>query len=305
MNDLVKLWEKPAPAECMIVGWHQWADAGKMSSGLPQYLIEHTQARKIGEIEPDDFYLFQIPGTHHLLRPTVRLKEGHVESLEERKNEFFYAGDRERGFLIFLGEEPQRNVEQYVSAFLDAVEELGVKRVAAVAGVYGAVPYDRDRNISCVYSLPQMKDELSPYAVRFSNYKGGASIGTYLADRAEARGIGFFALYAFVPSYDFSKTATLVQPIAIDEDFKAWYDLMGRLNHMFGLGVALSDLAQKSDELISQWDDQMEQMSKAMPKLDVQKYMEQINEEFTEMSFEALSDIWEEALGQLFDDSEE
>lgn len=305
VNDLMELWEKPAQAEYMIVGWHQWADAGKASSGLPHYLIEHTQAQKIGEIRPDGFYLFQIPGTHHLLRPTVRLKEGYVESLEGKKNEFFYSDNNDQGFLIFLGEEPQRNVEQYVSTFLDAVEELGVKRVAAVAGVYGAVPYDRDRNISCAYSLPQMKEELSHYAIRFSNYEGGASIGTYLADKAESRGIGFFALYALVPSYDFSKTSTPVQPIAIDEDFKAWYDLMRRLDHMFGLGVDLSDLAQKSDELISRWDDQMEQIARAMPELDIKKYMEQVNEEFAEMSLEALSDIWEEALGRLFDDSAE
>jgi len=60
----------------MIAGWHEWADAGAVSSGLPQYLIDETRARKIGEIAPDGFYLFQIPGTHHLLRPVVQLEEG-------------------------------------------------------------------------------------------------------------------------------------------------------------------------------------------------------------------------------------
>ena len=61
MHQLVDLWETPRAEETyMIVGWHQWADAGAISSGLPQYLIEHTNAKKIGEIKSDDFYLFQI-----------------------------------------------------------------------------------------------------------------------------------------------------------------------------------------------------------------------------------------------------
>ena len=77
MNDLAKVWEKPAAEEkYMLVGWHQWADAGSISSGLPQYLIEQMGAKKIGEIVSDDFYLFQIPGTHHFLRPEVKLEEG-------------------------------------------------------------------------------------------------------------------------------------------------------------------------------------------------------------------------------------
>src|SRR4030042_4253971 len=103
MNALVSLWEKPAAGKYMIAGWHQWADAGAVSSGLPQYLVEYNQARKIGEIERDAFYFFQMPGGHHLLRPRVKLNEGHVERLEVAKNEFFYAGSGEKGFLIFLG----------------------------------------------------------------------------------------------------------------------------------------------------------------------------------------------------------
>ena len=51
MNDLIKLREKPeAKTKYMIAGWRQWADAGETSSGLPQYLIGQTKARKIGEI---------------------------------------------------------------------------------------------------------------------------------------------------------------------------------------------------------------------------------------------------------------
>jgi predicted ATP-grasp superfamily ATP-dependent carboligase len=289
----------------MIAGWRQWADAGTASSGLPQYLIEQAVATKTGQIAPDEFYLFQIPGTHHVLRPVIKLSEGYREAFQGRRNEFFYAGDDTDGFLIFLGDEPHRNEERYADAFLDVVETLSIKRVAAVAGVYGPLPYDRDRNISCVYSLPEMKDELTKYAVKLSDYEGGATIGTYLADRAEQRGIEFLVLYAFVPAYDFSGSSSALQPVAISEDFKAWHDIMVRLDHMFGLDMDLSDLERRSDELISTWDAKIEQLALSMPQLEVKKYMENINQEFTEMSFEPLSELWEDALGHLFEDIEE
>lgn len=297
MNKLVELEEKPT-VKYMIAGWHQWADAGAISSALPQYLIEQTQARKIGRIRPDGFYLFQIPGAHHLLRPVVKLNEGYREELGQRRNDFFYA---DNVFLIFLGEEPHQNEEQYAEAFFDAVEELGVERIAAVAGVYGPVPYDTDRDVSCVYSLPRMKDELAQYEVRFSNYEGGATISTYLADRAEARGIEFFAFYAFVPSYNFSTRSMVIHPISIGEDFKAWHDLMKRLNRMFDLSVDLSDLKRQSEELVAEWDSKIEHMAQTMPNLQVKDYMEKVNADFdTKDSADHLSDVWEDALQDIF-----
>jgi predicted ATP-grasp superfamily ATP-dependent carboligase len=302
MSELIDIWEKPPAAKYMIAGWNQWADAGAVSSGLPVYLVEQTQARKIANFRSDGFYLFQIPGTHHLLRPVVKLDDGHRERIEEKQNEFFYAGDDERGFVIFSGEEPHLYEELYAEAFFDVAEALGIERVAAVAGVYGAMPYDQDREISCVYSHPYMKEELSRYALRFSNYEGGATISMYLADQAERRGIEFFRFCTFVPSYDFSQTSIPVQPIAIGEDYKAWHDIMVRLNYMFKLGFDLTDLQQKSEALVSEWDAKIEQVAASMPQLEVEEYMEKIRSEFNETPFEPLSDVWKDGLRGLLDD---
>jgi proteasome assembly chaperone (PAC2) family protein len=301
MNELIELWERPPAGKCIIAGWHQWADAGDVSSGLPQYLIDHTQARRIGQIMPDGFYLFQIPGMHHLLRPVVKLDSGHRERMQERKNEFFYSGDEESGFLIFLGEEPHRNVDPYAEAFLDVVEELGVKRVAFLGGVHAPMPYDKDREVSCTYSHLAMKEELERYAVRFSNYEGGVTIGTYLVHEAEARGIEAVAFYAMVPSYVFSKSSVHAQQMAMNEDQKAWYDLMRRLNFMFDLDLDLSDLDTRSEALISDWAARINRLDRRMPLLGVKEYMEKVNRDFTERPFMPLSDVWEEELGSLLE----
>jgi len=303
MDELVKLWQKPVADEIyMVAGWHQWADAGNISSGLPEYLIEQTGAKKIGEISADGFYLFQIPGAHHFLRPEVKLKEGYRQDLTQRHNRFYYTGDEKKGLVIFLGDEPHLNADRYAGAFLDAAQALRVRRVAALGGVYGAIPYDKDRQVSCVYSLRRMKDELADYAVRFSDYEGGATIGTLLVDRAEARGVEIIELYAFVPAYDFGQYADQFQGVRIENDFKAWYDLMRRLNHMFDLGLDLSDLQRQSAELISALDAKIEELESKLPQLNVREYMEELAKDFTERSFMPLDDVWERELGDLFSD---
>lgn len=301
MDDLVKLWEKPVAEEkYMIAGWRQWADAGAVSSGLPQYLISQTGARKIGELKPDPFYLFQIPGTQYFLRPEVKMEEGYRKELRLRKNEFYYSGDDRKGLFIFLGEEPHLNVERYAEAFLDVVQELGVKRVAVVGGVYAPVPYDKERQVSCSYSLRGMKNELAQYAVQFSDYEGGVSIGTYFVDRAEQRGVECLVFYVLVPAYNLAQVSTLLQGIGIENDFKAWYDLMRRFNRMFGLRLDPSDLANQSAELASSMKAQISEMESKVPQL--REFMETVDKDFTEMPFIPLDDVWKRELGDLLDE---
>jgi proteasome assembly chaperone (PAC2) family protein len=303
MDELIELWEKPAAEEkYMIAGWRQWADAGAISSNLPPYLIEQTGAKQIGVIKPLGFYLFQIPGAHHFLRPQVKLEDGYRRELQARKNEIFYSGSDRKGLFIFLGDEPHLNVERYAEAFFDMVEALEIKRVVVVGGVYGAVPYDKERQISCVFSLPRLKSELAEYAVRFANYEGGVSIGTYLADQAELRGLEYIVWYGFVPAYDFSQLSANLQGMVIENDFKAWYDLMRRLNHMFGLGLDLADLARRSDELLTAMANKLDTLERRHSQLNIREYLAELTSDFTEMPFIPLDDVWERELGDLFED---
>lgn len=306
MDTLVQLWQTPkAKRVYMIAGWHQWADAGSISSGLPQYLIEQTNAEKIGEIAPDPFYLFQLPGTHHLLRREVHLEEGFVHSLNQRTNEFHYTGDSETGLVIFLGEEPHMNEETYADAFFQVVETLNVSRIVILGGVYGAMPFDRDREVSCSFSLEPMRQELEEYAVRFSNYQGGTTIGTYMVHEAKLRERECLALHGFVPAYEFGHLGVATQGIRIEDDYKAWYDIMRRINHMFDLGLSLSDLSRRSDDLLLSIDSDIDELAKELPQLNIREFLRKVNEEFTERTFMPLDDIWERELGNLFDDLEE
>ncbi len=289
----------------LIAGWRQWADAGSVSSLLPFYLIEQTGAKKIGELKPHGFYIFQAPGTHHMFRPVIRLEEGYRQTLQKKRNEFYYAGDEENGLFIFIGDEPQINVERYVEALGQACQLLGVRRVVSVGGVYGAMPYNRERQISCLYSLPRLKGELAETAVQFSNYEGGATIGAYLVDYAETLGLEWIDLYAFVPAYNFSPNSLEPQLLSIESDYKAWYDLLRRINHLCQLSLDLSDLQRRSEHLLRGMEEKINTLEREMPQLKVREFLAELEETFTEQSFAPLGDVWSAELDNLFSDFDE
>lgn len=302
MNDVVEIWEQPEAEEMyMIAGWRQWADAGSVSSGLPPYLIQRTKARQIGEIRPHGFYLFQFPGTHDLVRPVVKFDEGFPESLQTRRNEFYYTGDHRRGLVIFIGDEPHMDVERYVTAFLDVAQSLGVKRIIGLGGVYGELPYDKERMVSGIFSLPRLKKKLDGLAVNLSDYHGGASIGSYICRRAGEREMEYVSFYAFVPTYDFSSVAQVSNTIRIENDYMAWLSVMRRIDYMLKLGFDLTDLERKSERLVELVSAKVDELDDANPQLGVRAFLHRLSEEFTETPFNPLDEIWEQELRRLSD----
>lgn len=305
MADAVEFKERPESKEMvMIVGWRQWADGGSVSSGLPLYLIQETKARKIGSMRPDGFYLFQIPGTHDLVRPKVKFDDGYPRSLESPRNDFFYTGDDQRGVVIFLGDEPHLDIERYVATLLDAAQSLGVKRIVGFGGVYGELPYDKERMISSNYSLPKMKEQVRRLGVSLSDYEGGASIGSFVCKRSGERGMEYVGLYAFVPAYDFSQFTESGGSIRLENDFMAWLGVMKRVNYWLKTTFDLADLEEKAERVIESVQAKVDELDSAAPQLGIRDYMQRLSDEFTEVFFDPLDDVWGNELRRILGDSE-
>jgi proteasome assembly chaperone (PAC2) family protein len=283
MNDLLVLEKeaiKPEKPTYMVAGFNQWANAGNVSSGIPEYLIEKLDARRVGHILKDDFYLFQLPGSHFMYRPSVKYVEGYEEYYEEEPiNDFYYAEINEKGLIIFIGTEPNLNEDLYVNALLDGAEEFGVKRIVVPAGVGGEVPFDRERLVSCTYSLKQMQDELKNYALTFSNYDRNATIGMVINHFSMERGIESVRMSARTPSYQFS--------ITVSSDKRAMFDILRRIRYMFGINLDLSDLEKESKQQNSEFESALKRFCIDNAELapQITTYMEQIGEGFEGLSF--------------------
>jgi proteasome assembly chaperone (PAC2) family protein len=297
-----EFWKKPEADEVyLLAGFRQWADAGSVSSGLPLYIVQQTRAEPIGRMSPDGFYLFQVPGTHDLMRPVVRFESGFPESLESQRNDFYYYTDGPRGVVVFLGDEPNLDIERYVATLLSAARSLGVKRIIGFGGVYGELPYDKDRVISCNFSQRRLKPELDNLAVTFSDYHGGASIGSVLCKRSGEQGMEYVGLYALVPAYDFSLAMQPGNSIRIENDFFAWLAVMRRVNFMLKLGFDLHDLDEKSRQLVDVVKSKLDELEEAAPQLGLSEYIDKLSEDFTEPNFNPLDQVWEDELKRLMD----
>ncbi len=302
MPDELELQSIPKAADLsMIVGWRQWADAGSVSSGLPQYLVQQTNAKKIGSIRPDGFYIFQVPGTHDLVRPGVKFEQGYPEVLDTPENDFYFAGDEQHGVVFLIGDEPHLDVERYTAAILRAAKQFGARRIIGLGGVYGEVPYDKERLVTGIYSLKKMKDEMVRLAISLSDYEGGASIGSYLCKRAGESGVEYMGMYAIVPAYDFSGGEESGNSLRLENDFGAWLSVTRRLNYILKLDLDLTDLEERNKELIQVVESKVDEVDQAAPQLGIRETINRVSEEFTEVTFTPLDDVWEEELKRLTD----
>ena len=258
-EELFTFTDKPE-ASYLIAGWRrQWSNGGRISSGLPRYLIEKNDGREIGRLT--DYvnrmcYPFQVAGTHDAFRPAAAFNEGLPSSPMSRQNAFYEIGS---GLLVFLGEEPWYRLDIYAEAFFTAIKELGIQQTVAVEGVNGPAPPDLERRITCVYSRPEMRQQLERHGVQFSSYgsrgRQGPTIGMALVSVAhyEYPEVQMFRMGAMAPMYPFMTSNN--NQLGITQDHRAYYDILRRLRSLFKIDMDLSELEQmgnrESQELLN------------------------------------------------------
>ena len=287
-DELFILDEKPA-AQYLIAGWRrQWSNGGRISSGLPRYIMEKSGARKVGELGPQIStmcYPFQVAGTHDAFRPLAAFKDGLPAASMHRENFFYDAGN---GLIVFLGEEPWYRLDLYGQGFFQALKELGIKQTVAVEGVNGPAPPDLERRITCAYSKPDMKADLDKYGLQFTSYgsegRRGPTIGMAMVSMAhyEYPDIEMFRLGAMAPLYPL--VAANNQQLGITRDHRSFYDIMRRLKAMFSLDIDLEELKSFGEEESRELQGALEKVSAA--NADAKKVIDQVRADYSYTPFE-------------------
>ncbi len=302
-DDLLNL--QPVPdARYLIAGWRrQWSDGGEISSGLPRYLIDKLQARRVGSMGMDISklcYPFQVPGTHDTYRPRVSYRDGLPDTDMRRDNNFFDAGN---GLIIFLGEEPWFRLDIYADAFFQAVTQLGVSQTVAVEGYNGAAPPDMERSVSCIYSQAEMKEAMDKLGVRYSNYgsqsRNGPTIGMALITAAHFHHpeVAMFRLGAMAPMYPFLTSNN--DPVGVSRDHRSFYDIMRRINSIFGLDVDLSELLHLGEAESQELKDTLEKIGSTNPT--ARELIDRARTDFNYVPFEQTVEL-DPALDNMLED---
>ncbi len=71
---------------------------------------------------------------------------------------------------------------------------------------------------------------------------------------------------------------------------------------MLGTEFDLTDLQKKSRSMVELIDAKVDEIDNLSPQLEVRKFMDRLEEEFKEVIFEPLDDVWEEEFRRIFDE---
>jgi hypothetical protein len=214
-----------------------WMDGGQVSTGTVRHLMGRRPVREIARIEPDDFYLYNMPGdmsTAALFRPEVKYEQGIVTQFEFPHNTF--ACDVAANLVFFAGKEPNLRWQAFNNCFFSLADHVGIKRIVFIGSFGGAVPHTREPRLYGSVSHPRMKDELRGYGVRLSDYEGPAGFSTLLLAEAPRHDIEMLSLVAEIPGY-----LEGLNPMSIET-------ITRRLGRMLNVPVDLDRLRETSNE---------------------------------------------------------
>lgn len=254
----------------MLLAFTGWMDGGEVSTGTVKHLLTTLDTRKIAEIDPEGYYIYNFPGSMELaalFRPHVKYEDGIVDHFDLPENVFHC--DEARRLVLFTGKEPNLNWRDFGDRLFDVARQTGVSRILFVGSFGGAVPHTREPRLFCTVSHPDLKDEFARYGVRFSDYEGPASFVSYLLSRAPKLGIRMASIAAEVPGY-----LNGMNPLSIEA-------VTRRLATMLDLRVDLAAMRLASDD----WSSQVSEVVEKDQKL--RKHINKLEQAYDEELLEA------------------
>jgi len=186
----------------MLIALSGWMDGGEVSTGTIIRIVDQLNAEPFAEIDPDPFYIFNFPGSMEIsamFRPHITIDTGQLTGMDLPSNVFYASEDRK--LVMFVGAEPNLRWPSFGQCVLAVARRCEVKRILFVGSYAGAVPHTREPRLFCTASDDALRNALSQYDVRTTDYEGPGSFTTYLLSRAEEHGIAMASLVAEIPAY--------------------------------------------------------------------------------------------------------
>jgi hypothetical protein len=93
IDDILRVSQLPRLSQAtLVLAFSGWMDGGDVSTGTVGRLIELTGAQQIAEIDPEPFYITNLPGSMEmaaLFRPHVEIRDGLVRRLKMPTSLFY------------------------------------------------------------------------------------------------------------------------------------------------------------------------------------------------------------------------
>jgi predicted ATP-grasp superfamily ATP-dependent carboligase len=197
--------EQPELHEPLIVAaFTGWNDAGDAASLTVRHLIAVTGAKKIGCIDPDEFYDFQSS------RPQARFTNG-ARVIVWPTVEIYAASTPAGDLLLLIGGEPQMRWQTFCREFTQLAATLKASMVVTFGALLADVPHTRPTNVIVSSSHAEC---IEKYGLGQPTYEGPTGIVGVLSAAFGQCGVPAISLWAAVPSY-VSNTASPKAALAL------------------------------------------------------------------------------------------
>lgn len=177
-----------------IVAFEGWNDAADAATGLIDHLIEQWDARQIGELDPDDFYDFQVN------RPMVDTNEHGHRVITWPAVTIHLARPRELGrdVLLIKGPEPSMRWRQFCAELLSVLDRTETELVITLGALMADSPHSRPLPVTGSATEPELLDRLR---IESSNYEGPTGIVGIFNDSCALLDIPTVSYWVAVPHY--------------------------------------------------------------------------------------------------------
>jgi proteasome assembly chaperone (PAC2) family protein len=215
VTDLLRMHKCPVLDEgTLVLAFSGWMDGGDVSTGTVQRLVDLLGAEPIGEIDPEPFYIYNVPGTMEiaaLFRPQIRIEDGLVASCELPRNTFFCR--ESDNLMLFIGKEPNLRWRTFGDCIVESARRTGIRRVLIVGSFGGSVPHTREPRLYVTCSEPGLLSKMEQYGLRRSGYEGPGSFTSYLMTRARSSSLEMTSLTAEIPGYLQGRNPTSIEAV--------------------------------------------------------------------------------------------
>jgi len=212
----------------LVAAFEGWNDAGEAASGVIDHLAESWGARQIAELDPDDYYDFQVT------RPSVRLAgDGDRREIVWPTTRIFTARlESGRDVVLLHGIEPNMRWRAFCREITDYLVRLGVRSAVLLGALLADSPHTRPVPVSGSAADLGLGETL---ALEPSRYEGPTGILGVLQDGLDGLGVATVSLWAQVPHY-----------VSAPPSPKATLALLRRVEDILDVTVPLGELPEQS-----------------------------------------------------------
>jgi len=181
-----------------LVGFGGWIDAGFAATGAVKYLVDHLEATRVAELDPEPFYAFTDT------RPRVSHPTAGRREPVWPKAEWYIVrmpDASEHDLVLFTAPEPNLRWRGFTSLVLDVFQRLGTETLVSFGAVLAPVHHRANPPVRGWATTDTLRGQLRKRRISSGRYEGPTGITTVLLAAARDRGLPAFSLSTSSPSY--------------------------------------------------------------------------------------------------------